>query len=180
MPDNYPLSAFNVQDNKTTNQRELTEIRDAPVKGRLLCLDLGTRKVGLAVSDEIQLTVRPVRLLKRTSWKTFLKKISQLVGEFDAAALVIGLPLAFEGGESEMSEDARAVAEKFSLSLDIPVYLHDERLSTYTARGHLWKTGKKDGELRDLLDAESAAVILSDFIETRNQVNSRSAPRESA
>jgi len=162
-----------VQHNKNTNQPELTDIAAAPESGRLLCLDLGTRKTGVAVSDEIQMTVRPVTLIQRTGWKSFLKKIFGLIAEFDAVALIIGLPLEFDGGESEMSGIARETARKFSLSLDVPVFLHDERLSTYTARGHLWKTGKEGDELRARLDAESAAVILSDFIEARNQVRAR-------
>lgn len=162
-----------MQENKTANQKELTDIADAPAEGRLLCLDLGTRKVGVAVSDDIQMTVRAVRLIRRTGWKKFLEKISGLIAEFDAAALIIGLPLGFEGDESEMSRDARDTARKFSLSMSIPVYLHDERLSTYTARGHLWKTGLEGKELRNRLDAESAAVILSDFIETRNMMLAR-------
>lgn len=157
-----------MQDNKTPNSRELTDIADAPREGRLLCLDPGTKKIGVAVSDEIQLTVRPVRLIKRRSWKNLLEKIAELVARYDAAALVVGLPLGFEGGETEMSMDARDMARKFSLSLELPVYLHDERLSTYTARGHLWKLGKDGKELRERLDAEAAAVILSDFIETRD------------
>jgi putative Holliday junction resolvase len=138
-----------------------------------LCLDPGTRKVGVAVSDEIQFTVRPLETIRRKGWKKFLEKISELIADFDAKALVIGLPLSFEGGESDMSEEARRLARNFSLSLKIPVFLHDERLSTYTARGHLWKLGKDKEEMAARLDAEAAAVILSDFIETRNSVLNR-------
>lgn len=170
---NYPPSSYKVQENKITNQPELTDIRNAPREGRLLCLDLGTRKVGVAVSDEIQFTVRPVEIVRRKGWKKFLEKIFELIAQFDAKALVIGLPLGFEGGESDMSAEARRLARNFSLSLPVPVYLHDERLSTYTARGHLWKTGKGSEEMAALLDAEAAAVILSDFIETRNLIVNR-------
>jgi putative Holliday junction resolvase len=165
-----------VQENKITNQPELTDIRSSPRDGRLLCLDPGTTKVGVAVSDEIQFTVRPLKTLKRKGWKRFLEKISELIAEFDAKALVIGLPLGFEGGESEMSEEARRIARNFSLSLEIPVFLHDERLSTYTARGHLWKLGKEEKDMAARLDAEAAAVILSDFIETRNSILERESP----
>ncbi|REJ78412.1 MAG: Holliday junction resolvase RuvX [Acidobacteria bacterium] len=164
-----------VQDNKSPNPKELTDIKDAPGKGRLMCVDPGTRKIGVAVSDEMQMTVRPVELIVRRSWKNLLEKIVELIARYDARALVVGLPLGFEGGETEMSAEARDMARKFDLSLEIPVYLHDERLSTYTARGHLWKTGKEGDELRERLDAESAAVILSDFIETRNMIASRDA-----
>ena len=170
---NYPLSSSKVQDNKTSNTRELTDPKDVPAKGRLLGLDPGTRKVGVAVSDEIQFTVRPVEVLTRGSWKTLLGKINELIAGFDAVALIIGLPLAFDGSESEMSEEAREMARKLSLSLEIPVILHDERLSTYTARGYLWKRGKDEKEMAARLDAEAAAVILSDFIEARKTLLER-------
>lgn len=173
MPPNYPSSSFKVQENKTTNQPELTDISRAPNSGRLLCLDLGTRKIGIAVSDEIQITVRPIEVMKSPGWKKLLKKICEVIVRYDAAALVIGLPLGFEGGESDMSAEARRIAGNFSKSLEIPVFLHDERMSTYVARGHLWKLGKDDDEIRERLDAEAAAVILSDFIETRNALLGR-------
>lgn len=171
---NYPLSSSKVQENKTTNTRELTDPKAIPTTGRLLCLDPGTRKLGVAVSDEIQFTVRPVEVIKRGSWKNLLQKINELVAGFDASALIIGLPFGFEGGETEMSGEARELARKFSLSLEIPVILHDERLSTYTARGYLWKRGKDEKEMTARLDAEAAAVILSDFIEARNSLLARS------
>lgn len=167
-----------MQDNKRPNTRQLTDISGCPGEGRLLAVDPGTKKIGVAVSDEMQLTVRPVCLIRRTSWKNLLIKIEELIARYDAAALIVGLPLGFEGGETEMSEEARDMARKFSLSLKVGVYLHDERLSTYTARGYLWKTGKKDKEIRDRLDSEAAAVILSDFIEARDTITS--AERESS
>ena len=158
-----------MQENKTTNKRELTDIKGVPEKGRLLCLDPGTKRVGVAVSDEIQFTVRSVCIVERKSWKKFLIKIAAIIEEFDAKALVIGLPYNFDGSESEMSAEARRIARNFSLSLEIPVYLHDERLSTYTARGNLWERGVDTEEFRDKLDSEAAAVILEDFIRVKNK-----------
>lgn len=135
-----------------------------------MSLDLGTKKVGMAVSDELQFTVRGVCTIKRKGWKKFLKEVIGYVEKFDAQALVLGLPYNFDGTESEMSEEARRLARNFSLSLKIPVYLHDERVTTYEARGKLWELGLKDKQVQKRLDSEAAAIILEDFILTRNKL----------
>ena len=162
-----------MQDKNTTNQNEFTDIFDAPEKGRLMSLDLGTKKVGIAVSDELQFTVRGVCTVKRQSWKKFSQVINSYLADFDAKALVIGLPYNFDGTESEMSENARNIARKFARSIEIPVYLHDERVSTYEARGNLWELGLNNKQVRQRLDSEAAAIILEDFIETRNMLKKR-------
>lgn len=156
-----------MQHKDTTNEPVFTDISDAPSEGRLLALDLGTKKVGVAVSDELQFTVRGVTVIGRKSWKKFLKEVISLVEEFDAKALVVGLPYNFDGTESEMSREARRLARNFSLSLDIPVYLQDERVTTYEARGRLWKMGVGEKKMRERLDAEAAAIILEDFLDRR-------------
>ncbi len=65
-----------------------------------------------------------------------------IIEEFDAAALVIGLPLESDGTESKMSQEARHMAKNFTLSLNIPVVLQDERGTSYDAKARLWKSGK--------------------------------------
>ncbi len=161
-----------MQDKETTNQTEFTDVFRAPTSGRLLALDLGTKRIGVAVSDELQFTVRAVCIIERQSWKKVLKQIVSFLKEFDAVGLVLGLPYNTNGSESEMSREARRLARNFSLSLDVPVFLQDERVSTYDARGRLWKLGLSEKEIRQRLDGEAAAIILSDFIERRKEVSS--------
>ncbi len=153
-----------------TNPLEFTDVSRVPSSGRLVALDLGMKRIGIAVSDKLQITVRPICVIQRTSWKKVLKQIVSLLEEFDAVALVLGLPYNTDGSESEMSQEARRLAVNFSLSLSIPVLLQDERLSSYTAKSYLWKIGVSEKESRERVDAEAAAVILSDFIELRRMV----------
>ena len=153
-----------MQDKKITNQPDFTDITEAPKQGRIMSLDLGTKKVGMAISDELQIAVRPVCTIKRRAWKKFLKEIISYLGEYDAKALVLGLPLNFDGSESEMSQEARKLAGYFHLSLEVPVYLQDERVSTYDARKNLWEQGIEGRELEAKLDSEAAAIILEDFL----------------
>lgn len=159
-----------MQEQETTNDSEFTDVLRAPQSGRLLALDLGTKRIGTAVSDELQFTVRPVCVIERKSWKKVLKQIIALIEEFDAVGLVLGLPYNFDGSESEMSAEARRLARNFSLSLKIPVFLQDERVSSYTAKGFLWKSGVGEKEARKHVDSEAAAIILSDFITLRNHM----------
>ena len=159
-----------MQDKKTTNQPDFTDITAAPKQGRIVSLDLGTKKVGIAVCDELQIAVRPVCTIKRNAWKKFLKEIISYLADFDAKALVLGLPLNFDGTESEMSQEARKLAGYFHLSLDVPVYLQDERVSTYEARKNLWDKGLEGRKLEEKIDSEAATIILDDFIKLRNHL----------
>ncbi len=131
--------------------------------GRLLALDLGQKRVGVAVSDEQRLAVRPLMALKRTNWKELLRAVSELVRSFDAKALVVGLPLMMDGTEGDAAIEARRLARNFRLSLSVPVFLQDERLTSREAESRLRDEGHEN--VGELVDAEAASIILQDFID---------------
>jgi putative holliday junction resolvase len=132
--------------------------------GRLLALDLGEKRVGVAVSDERQLTVRPLPYLRRTNWKQLLAAVADLLQRFDAQALVIGLPLNLDGNGGEAAGNVRRLARNFSLSLRVPVFLQDERLTSREAEESLRAEGLRDEGLRERVDSEAAAIILRDYL----------------
>ena len=132
-----------------------------------MSLDLGTKWIGVAVCDELRILTRPVKTVARTSWKKTLLIVKDILNEFDAVALVIGLPYNFDGTESEMSADARRIAKSFSLSLTIPVFLQDERATSYEAKRRLWERGVDLKDTKNHVDSEAAAIILSDFLDRR-------------
>lgn len=162
-----------MQEKETTNASDFADVFRAPETGRLLALDLGMKHIGVAVSDELQFTVRPVAVIERRAWKKLLKQVIALLGEFDAVGLVLGLPLNTDGSESAMSIEARRLARNFSLSVSVPVFLIDERLTSYEAKGYLTKLGLSVEEIWNRVDSEAAAIILSDFISLRNEKLSR-------
>ena len=153
-----------MQQNKTTNPDGLADVFPVPDEGRIIAIDPGTKRCGVAICDELRVTTRPLAVIKRKSWKKLLQDVKQIVSEFDAKALVIGLPLNTDGSESEMSAEARRMTRNFSLSLEIPIFLQDERVTSYEAKSRLWEQGKTLKETRSLVDSEAAAIILSDFL----------------
>lgn len=159
-----------MQQIETPKSRDLTDISGVPATGRLVALDPGTKRVGVAVCDENRVVARPLNVLQRTSWKKLLAQVKDILAEFDAAALVVGLPYNFDGTESEMTAEARDMARKLSLSVEIPVYLQDERATTYEARGRLWNVGLEGEKMRSVLDSEAASIILSDFLDRVNRL----------
>lgn len=161
-----------MQQKETTNPAEFTDsfsaffdLSGVPADGRILALDPGTKRVGAAICDELRIACRALPVIERTSWKKLLLRVKDLLVEFDAAALVVGLPYNFDGTESEMSAEARRMARNFSLSLNIPVFLQDERATTWEARGNLWGKGVDKKEARKHTDSEAAAIILGDFLD---------------
>lgn len=161
---NYPITKSRVQQKETSNPRDLTDISGVPASGRIVAIDPGTKRVGVAVCDEHRVLATPLPVIQRTSWKNLLLQIKGTLAEFDAAALVVGLPYNFDGSESDMTIEARDMARKFELSVPVPVYLQDERATTYEARGRLWKAGLEGKAMRQALDSEAATVILTDFL----------------
>ena len=134
------------------------------ITGPVVALDLGKKFVGAAVSDDRLITIRRLPALKRSNWKRLLKEVETVILRFDAQTLVIGLPLRLDGTIGSTAEDAQRIAGNFAKSLNLPVYLQDERLTSVEARETLVSAGHDEGEIRNLIDGEAAAVILRDFL----------------
>jgi putative holliday junction resolvase len=132
--------------------------------GRLLALDIGDKRVGVAVSDESRLSVRPLPTIQRQSWKKLLKSVIELIVTFDAKAVVLGLPLRLDGSEGDAAAEIRRLFGNFQASLEIPVFLQDERLTSQAAEAKLAAEGRSRDEIRRMVDGEAAALILQDFI----------------
>lgn len=152
---------------KADNQETCSGLATCAPGRRLLALDLGRKRVGVAVSDELWLTVRPLEALLRTNWKKLLREVSEIAGSFDAQALVLGLPLRLDGTEGEEAQEARRLARNFELSLKLPVFLQDERLTSREAEAGLRDEGYAYEQWREQVDSRAAAIILEDFISHR-------------
>lgn len=139
--------------------------------GRLLALDLGAKRVGVAVSDELRLTVRPLEALPRTNWKKLLRDVSELCQRFDVRRVVLGLPLRLDGAEGEAATDARRAARNLELSLKLPVSLQDERLTSKEAEAELRGRGFSEREVKARVDSAAAVIILRDYLERSGELS---------
>lgn len=142
--------------------------------GRLLGIDPGTKRIGFAVSDDLQWTARPLEVWKRRTLEVDLAHVRSLVEEHEVREIVIGVPYRLGGGASESTERARAFAEALKAALpDMPVIERDEALTTFEAESRLEARGLSPGERKALVDAYAAAVILQEELDERSRCANR-------
>lgn len=132
--------------------------------GPVLSLDLGSKRVGAAVSDPTLAAITRLTSIPRSNWKQLLHDVRDLIRRLDAKTLVIGLPLSLDGHEGSAAIACREAAVKFAISLELPIYLQDERLTSVEAQERLAEVGFQAQAIAERIDSESAAVILEDFI----------------
>ena len=137
--------------------------------GPILALDLGQKLVGAAISDERLITTKPLPPLKRSNWKKLLQDVRHLIERFDAQTIVVGLPLRLDGTDGDAAKDVRRLAGNLAKSIELPVYLQDERLTSVEATANLKAQGVKPDNIPALVDGEAAAMILRDFLQTDQQ-----------
>jgi putative Holliday junction resolvase len=139
-----------------------------PPLGRLLAVDWGQLRIGLALSDESQVLASPLETLVRRSGKRFpMPRFLELVAEHRPVGVVVGLPLTGEGTETESAAAARALAELIGRRTGLPLELWDERMSTARALAAIREQGGSTRGRREAVDALAAAVLLQGFLEAR-------------
>lgn len=130
---------------------------DQPTPGRILALDVGTRRIGVAVCDELQMTARPYKVLERN--RKAIAAIHDLVAELQARKILVGLPLHLDGTEGEQAAEVRSFAAKLEKKAAVEIIYWDERLSTVDAEE---RSGSRKSEHG--IDARAAAVILESYL----------------
>ena len=131
-----------------------------PPSGALIGLDLGTKTIGLAVSDPRRSVATPQKTLKRTKFGADAAAILALADERQAAGVVIGLPLNMDGTEGPRSQSARAFARNLERLTGLPIGFWDERLSTVAAERALLEAATSRARRALVIDAVAAGVIL--------------------
>jgi len=139
------------------------------VQGPVLALDPGQKLVGAAISDERLVAIKRLPPLKGSNWKKLLLDIQHLVERFDAQTIVMGLPLRLDGTDGDAANNVRRLATNLARSVALPVYLQDERLTSFEAMENLRAEGVRGEEMPALIDGEAAAMILRDFLQTTQE-----------
>jgi putative holliday junction resolvase len=140
-----------------------------PIRAPILALDLGSKRVGVAISDALSISINRLEVIPHTNWKQLLRDVENLARRFDAQTLVIGLPLKLNGSLGDSALVTRHTALKFARSLKLPVYLQDERLTSAEAEENLRAAGLPPEEIGSRVDSEAAALILRDFLTSDQQ-----------
>ena len=135
---------------------------------RVLGIDLGSKRIGIAASDRSGTIASPLTVLQRCgSQGGDHRNIAKIVVEEEAVAIVVGLPLNMDGSEGKAAQSARAEVERMATVVGVPVYVHDERLTTVAADRVMMEQNMNAQARRKVVDKWAAAVILQAWLDSR-------------
>ena len=142
-------------------------------RGRRLGLDVGTARIGVASCDPDGILATPVETIAVSDgdpdWRAELRRLNDLVEEYDAVSVIVGLPTSLKGRETASTAMARSfVAALATASPDLPVEFTDERLTTVTAGAALHGAGRNTRKQRDIIDQAAAVVLLQAWLDSRH------------
>jgi len=138
---------------------------------KILGLDLGSKTIGVAISDDLVLTAQVLTSIKRTVLAKDLADILALVNEYQVQEIVVGLPINMDGTKGESARQAEAFIEKLRETFLIKIIPWDERLSTVAAERILLEGDLSRKKRRKVIDRLSAAIILQGYLDSRPRGN---------
>ena len=139
-----------------------------PRPPRILALDLGSKRIGVAVSDELSLTAQPVLTLeRRRNPREDLRSLARLCRRFEVAGIVVGNPLGPDGEITSQAAKIQAFAAELGELTKLPIHLWDERLTSHEAHQILYKAGHSRQAHRRVVDQVAATLILQSFLDAR-------------
>lgn len=150
---------------------------DDPGRGRRIGIDVGTVRIGVAVSDPDGILATPVETVRRDRTTKHLRRLAALIEEYEAVEVVVGLPRTLADRAGASAQDAIAVADALAAKTGIPVRLADERLTTVSAARSLRDAGMGTKAQRSVIDQAAAVAILQGWLDQRR--NAAPNPPES-
>lgn len=144
---------------------------------RCLGLDLGSKRIGVALCDPEERVATPLTVVERSKSRSHdHANIARLVEEYEVEAVVVGLPLNMSGKVTAAAQSAKEETEQLRAALGIPVHLYDERLTTVTANRSLMEMEMKSDARRRVVDKVAAAVMLQAYLDHRRNERRMDAP----
>ncbi len=135
---------------------------------RILGIDYGDARVGVAVSDLLGMTAQGVRTIKNTGIKRLLNELGEVLSEYKPEKIVIGLPKNMDGSEGFRAEATYKFAEKLKTVYDGEIVFWDERLSSLGAKRYLNETNTRGQKRKNVLDTVAACIILEGYLSKNN------------
>ncbi len=133
---------------------------------RLLGLDVGNRRIGIAVSDDLGIIATPVGYVERGP--TDRTQIQALIDRYQVTGLVAGIPRSMSGEEGMQAKDVRTWSKHLAKDLAIPLQFYDERLTTVMAERALISSGRKRDQRKHEIDATAAAIMLQGYLDSQS------------
>lgn len=145
-----------------------------PVSGKLLGLDLGTKTIGVAISDAMRYSATPLETIRRSKFTEDANRLLTLIAETRAVAIVLGLPLNMDGSEGPRVQSTRAFARNLAQKTPLPIVFWDERLSTAAVNRMLIAADVRRDTRAEVVDKLAASYILQGLLERlrRGQIQS--------
>lgn len=164
----------------STLEEKKTGARDEAVaqSHRILAIDYGRRRIGVAISDELGVIARPLAVVVRKNRETDLKRLREICAHHAVGRIIVGHPVHITGETSDMAREAEAFAARLTKALHIEIEMVDERLTSWQARETLSETGNSTLAKRGAVDDVAAAVLLRDYLEHRREAVSSAAERD--
>jgi putative Holliday junction resolvase len=138
------------------------------VAGRILAIDYGSRRMGLAVSDLLGITSQGIETLQRKNKRSDFSRLGQIIREYDVREIVLGNPLRMSGEEGTQSEKVARFAEELRQKFKLPVHLWDERLTSAEANRVLRESEISIQKRAQAVDRMAAVLILQSFLQARS------------
>lgn len=132
--------------------------------GRVLAIDYGRRRLGLALSDELGMLAQPLATLECTNRRAVMARLARIVSDKKVQRIVVGLPLRMDGAAGEMAKEARAFAARLGKATGRPVEMIDERLTSWEAARGLAPGKSAAAKQRSALDQRAAVLILEEYL----------------
>ena len=133
---------------------------------RVLGLDLGTVRVGVALSDPLGMTAQPLEVIER---HTLIARVRELVAEHEVTRVIVGLPLQLDGKVGQAAQSAKAAAKELQAALSVPVQLWDERMTTAAAQRMLIGANVRRDKRKQTVDRVAAALILQSYLDAQSR-----------
>jgi putative Holliday junction resolvase len=130
---------------------------------RIMGLDVGSKRTGVAIADELEITAGPVGFVARGPRDR--DEFRTLIARYDVDRLVVGLPASMSGREGPQAADVRAYAEELAAALALPITYWDERLTSTMAHRSLVDSGARRSKRREQIDAVAAAIMLQNYLD---------------
>ncbi|MDB5539990.1 MAG: YqgF [Devosia sp.] len=144
---------------------DLNPLTALPSAGKLLGLDLGTKTIGVAISDGMRYSATPLETIKRLKFTQDATRLQELIAENDAVGIVLGLPLNMDGSEGPRVQSTRAFARNLAARIEIPIVFWDERLSTSAVTRTLIEADVRRDKRAQVVDKLAASYILQGALE---------------